>query len=225
MSLALSSLEESLEDVDILLNVHRRVTGGRRGRRGRDANVLNRSGIVLATAAWEAFLEDVAQEAFTFLMRKARTHAAFPNALKVRVVDTLLPQSEKLRFWALAGEGYKPLLRRECAMLRAGFHTPDSASYDDFLLRTVGLRGTSRKLGTRLSKPLDRFVELRHRIAHGRQQQPVRRAQVEKYRALLGKAANQVDGLVADAVEGALRRERPPATRRVGRPERLRPWD
>ncbi len=231
----LNRLKKSLEDIDILVRVHREVTGEGVGRRGREAAVLTRSGIVLATAAWEGYIEDVADEAFGFLRRKAESPDTFPNALKVKVVETL--QREKgseggkhLRFWTLAGDGYKPQLRKAFVELRNDFHTPDCKTCDKFLLNTSGLRRMSRNLG-QAARKLDRFIQMRHRIAHGRPQRQVRRTEMERFRTLLARAGEVVDDLVAATVERALRRERAQhqtrarmVGRRRGRPERLRPW-
>jgi hypothetical protein len=61
---ARNKLSNALKDVDELVKAHETVTGGGRGRpRQRQGAAISRAGIVLLAAAFEAFVEDLFEEA------------------------------------------------------------------------------------------------------------------------------------------------------------------
>ena len=69
--------EKNKADVDNLLLFHKETGGDEPGRRDKRLEVLNKSAIVLITAVWEAYCEDLAAE--------VNEHGA--AALRVLAVD------------------------------------------------------------------------------------------------------------------------------------------
>src|SRR4051794_4727474 len=106
----LSRLFENFADTNKLMDIHERLTGTERGRRW-DVDILNKSAIVLVVACWEAFLEDLAELAFTFMLSHAQTPAAFPNKVLVLAGRELRSASDERRIWELAGGGWQDVLK------------------------------------------------------------------------------------------------------------------
>jgi len=65
--------EGNVGEVKRILEIHREIAGKAPGRK-RDVEVLNKSAVVLLVACWEAFIEDLAEAAFDFLLANAKTH-------------------------------------------------------------------------------------------------------------------------------------------------------
>jgi RiboL-PSP-HEPN len=78
---AQKSLDANLMEIDRLLELHTLVGGPAKGRR-RGLEVLNKSAIVLITAYWEAYCEDIAAEALAHIVKHAKSSAVLPNELK-----------------------------------------------------------------------------------------------------------------------------------------------
>lgn len=240
MSRALSAFQVKLEDVDRLLHIHEQLTGTGAGRRGPEADVLNRSAMVLGIGAWEAYVEDLLLEAIEFLLRKAKSHEAFADGLKVRVSEFLTQKgsgSKPLSYWNLADDGYRKLLREEAEGLIEAFHTPSTQNVNGLFKKALGCKdviASSNKAGTTLAECLVK----RHEIAHGRTAAGVKKGEVRKFRRTLEDLSRVVDEHVADHVETTLRAEealhqkrrakrrgpKPKAKSKRGRPRKLRPW-
>jgi RiboL-PSP-HEPN len=87
---AQKSLDANLMEIDRLLELHTLVGGPAKGRR-RGLEVLNKSAIVLITAYWEAYCEDIAAEALAHIVKHAKSSAVLPNELKKpRALPTVL---------------------------------------------------------------------------------------------------------------------------------------
>lgn len=240
-SKASQKLSKNLKDLQFLLEIHTRETGERKGRRGPKANVLNRAGIVLGCAAWEAYVEDVCTESFDFLRKKILTEKAVPNGVKYAVVEKIKQQdgAKEVSYWKLVDERYRrDIMGQAVRSLVEDFHTPSCKNIDELFVKCVGIRDLMKTLGRRASR-LDTFVQLRHEIAHGTGVKRVYKKKVEDLRSLLEASAEKVDALTADHIEKLLRNERKEleeeAKRRPGRktirrgarrgrPEVLRPW-
>src|ERR1035438_1961739 len=78
--LYLSTFASNIAEVRRLVAIHERLTGKGPGRRV-DVETLNKSGIVLLVACWEAFVEDLADAAFEFLLTNASEHSVFPASV------------------------------------------------------------------------------------------------------------------------------------------------
>src|SRR5690348_3174204 len=67
----------NLSEVRRLVQIHAHLTGPKPGRR-HDVDILNKSGIVLAVACWEAYVEDLARQAYDAIAAAAATPTVFP---------------------------------------------------------------------------------------------------------------------------------------------------
>src|SRR5690348_11718165 len=101
----LQGLYDNFAEVRQLIDIHRRLTGKKRGRRvGTD--VVNACGIVLAVACWESFVEDLAALAFDFLLTNAGA-ASHSRKILALAGQPLLDSTDKRAIWQLSGDGWK----------------------------------------------------------------------------------------------------------------------
>lgn len=75
-------------DIDRLLRIHADIAGRSAGRKY-GVEVLNRSAIVLLTAMWEGYIEDVSAEALTHLVDNTSDPATLPLGLRQGVAREL----------------------------------------------------------------------------------------------------------------------------------------
>jgi hypothetical protein len=137
-----NTLTPLLLDVGDLIGAHEQ---GRTGQRGRQWNLagLNRSIVVMAVSAWEAYVEHVVVEA----------------------IEAMRPPNPPLGTWSA--------LKASAASARGRFNTPNPDNVKNFVRDHIGLDDvttswfwqgtTSTAARVRLSDVLN----LRHQIAHG----------------------------------------------------------
>lgn len=172
---ALRRLVLNLKDVAQLLNIHVRVTGSGAGRRF-GVEVLNRSALVLLVACWEAFVEDLAKEAFDAMLATAPDHKVFPNKVLALASKSLRSDNDARKVWKLAGDGWKTVLlaHRERVLGESvgKFNTPKSEKVQSLFTDLIGysdLCGQWSWQGMpsgRAKKRLDELVTRRGEIAH-----------------------------------------------------------
>ncbi len=75
----METLIANVGEVRRLLGIHERLTA-KKVRRREGVEVLNKSGIVLLVACWEAFVEDLAVPSFEALVAQARSQVSSPRA-------------------------------------------------------------------------------------------------------------------------------------------------
>jgi len=166
---------ENTNEVKRLLELHEKQTGTARGRRY-GVEVLNKSGIVLLTACWEAFVEDAASSAFEFILDKITEPSKLPKDVLKRIAKWVRDDKHELRPWDLASDGWrKVLLDYKTTMLHTHvsfFNTPKAGNVDALFGDLLGLDSMSENwtwINMSAQKAKDRlakYVELRGSIAH-----------------------------------------------------------
>lgn len=196
---ARDSFDESAKEVDRLLGIHTEIGGDTPGRKY-DLEVLNKSGIVLITAIWEGFCEDLASEGLDHIVTHATKPDQLPKELRKRIARELREDKNDLAVWDLAATGWKKYLKLRGQKLteerNRRLNTPRTSNIDDFFQRTLGIdnvssswywQGLSKAMA---KKKLDDFVTLRGAIAHrGKASHSCKKSHVKKY-------LNHVRGLV-----------------------------
>lgn len=139
--------------------------------------VLNRSAIVLTTAMWEGYIEDLAAEAVAHLVAHVASPQALPQALRKTVNAEIKDDPHHLSAWVLAGDGWKQHLQQRLAGYAGKdanrFNTPTSNGVKALYLRALEIPDVTDSWRWRgMSAPaarakLDAMVELRGDIAHG----------------------------------------------------------
>lgn len=196
---SLSSFILNIQDVERLIEIHRVLTGDARGRR-RNVEVLNKSAVVLLTACLEAFIEDLAEESFDFLLSTATTPDAIPDSVRTLASKPLAESKDERKVWELAGDGWKDVLANHRSFVIAryieGFNTPKPDKVDKLFKELIGLNSLSscwhwRKMSHQsASDYLTKLVEDRGSIAHRtRANQRINKDYVTGYRDFVYRVA------------------------------------
>lgn len=205
-SQARQAFERNCEDIERLLEIHGLIAGNQADRKNQ-VEVLNKASIVLITAIWEAYCEDIAAEGLEFLVRYAPDAGSLPKELQKQVAKELAADKDQLAMWRLAGDGWRPVLEKRLADIQAErnrrLNTPKTGQIDDLFMRALGIPAMSNywywqgvKVGLAGDK-LDKFVELRGSIAHrGAASGAVRKADVTEYYDLVKRLVARTGGNV-----------------------------
>jgi len=169
------AFDQNAQDAERLLEIHRDLGGDAKGRRFR-LEVLNKSAIVLITAIWEAYCEDIAAEALDHIVSNVPAGANLPKELKKRIAQEIKKDSNDLAMWGLADAGWRARVRSRLATLteerNRKLNTPKWENIDELFLSVIGLNDVSgawfwKKMSPQQArKKLDKYVSLRGAIAH-----------------------------------------------------------
>jgi hypothetical protein len=217
-SSAQKRFDENADDVARLLEIHSDLGGSKVGRRHR-LEVLNKSAIVLITAFWEAYCEDLAAEALDHIVGKAPNAGALPKELKKQIASELKAAPNEIAVWNLADAQWRTVLKARLANLAAQrnrkLNTPKSENIDQLFESAIGLNAVSDswkwgKLSPAKSRTkLDKYVTLRGEVAHrGSAATSCKKKDVLSFfshvQRLVSKTAGRVDGHVKAVTGTAL---------------------
>lgn len=160
-----------------LAEIHEEISGTGPGRRAKyDVEILNKSGIVLLVATWEAYVEDLATAAFDALFAAATTHDVFPAKVLTLAARELRSAADERRLWELAGTGWQAVLLRHRQTVLDRYvgtlNTPKPEQVDGLFAELIGLVDLSshwrwtKTTADQARKRLTELVELRGDIAH-----------------------------------------------------------
>lgn len=212
-SQARAAFDKNAQDVELLLQIHSDVGGDAKGRRF-GLEVLNKSAIVLLTAIWEAYYEDIATEALEHLIANVPSGSALPKELKKRIASDIKADQNELAMWDLADWGWKTRVQARLAALTAErnrrLNTPKTEQINELFASAIGVANVSdawrwkKMSATKAKDKLDKYVALRGAIAHrGGAAAGVKKAQVQDYfrhvKRLVGKTGGRINSHVKDA--------------------------
>jgi DNA-binding transcriptional MerR regulator len=208
-SKARQALTENLKDIETLLELHESQSGVAAGRRSASLEVLNKSGIVLVTAFWEAYCEDIAAEALEFIVENTATSDLLPKEIKKIVAKELKQKPDELAIWEISDQKWRDVLRVRLQTLQESrnrkLNTPKYENIDELFLTSIGLPNISKKwvwskklTYQKAQIKLDAFIELRGQIAHRGQTKDstVKKAQLVDYVEFVKQAAAKTGGSV-----------------------------
>lgn len=210
-SKAWKAFNQNADDVKRLLEIHSTLGGDAPGRRYR-LEVLNKSAIVLITAIWEAYCEDLAAEALNHLVNNVARGTDLPEDLK-RAIATEFKSKDahELAAWELADDGWKVRVKARLNALTEArnrrLNTPRAREIDELFSSAIGLQNVSaawkwhRMTSARAAQKLDTYVTLRGAIAHrGSSGGSVKKVQVADYyqhvREIASRTGGRVNGFV-----------------------------
>lgn len=209
-SKARKAFDANAEDIDRLLEIHRNLGGDSRGRRYQ-LEVLNKSAIVLITAFWEAYCEDLAAEALAHIVKHSKTASALSKEIKQQIARELESDKHDLAVWNLSDDGWRKVLRDRLARLQdernRRLNTPRAENIDALFLTAVGIAEVSkswkwhRMTIAQARNKLDRYVTLRGEIAHrGTALRSCTKSQVEDYFSFIKRVVAKTGGRVNSQV-------------------------
>lgn len=191
-SKARKAFDKNSKDVKRLLDLHKREGGTGYGRRY-GLEVLNKSAIVLITSYWEAYCEDLAEEALKIIVKYSNNSSTLPKELKKQISKELEKKKHELATWELADDGWRDVLSNRLDQMREQrnrkLQAPKTENIDQLFYEAVGVSQISsswrwgRKMNAKRARSkLDGFIELRGSIAHrGSAAKSVKKAQVTDY--------------------------------------------
>src|SRR5487761_296315 len=206
-SKAREAFDKNLADVARLLELHRQEASDSPGRKF-GLEVLNKSAIVLITSCWEAYCEDLAEEALNCIVEHAKDSNALSKEIKKIISKDIKKDDNELSVWDIADNKWRDVLRLRFQELKETrnrkLNTPKHKNIDDLFESAIGLSNVSKswlwakKLTVEKAREkLDRFVELRGAIAHrGKAETAISKAQVEDYLEFIKNAAAKTGGKV-----------------------------
>lgn len=174
-SSASARFEENCHDVERLLKIHKDLTGDARGRKW-NVEVLNKSAIVLTCAFWEAYIEDVVDEALGFLTSNVTDAGKLPVDIRKVVAKAVKDDKNELSPWSLAGDGWRAVLGANLAKAKAKYlgnwNSPKTVNVRSLFSDALGLADLPAEwkraylTAAESARRLDEFVALRGAIAH-----------------------------------------------------------
>ncbi len=213
-SKARKTFEKNAKDVSRLIEFHEQAGGVDRGRREKRLEVLNKSGIVLTCAVWEAYVEDLAGEVINHYVNHG-TADKLPQSLRESVAKDLKADTDKEAPWKLAGEGWQKELRSQLKKLQAqrnySLNTPKAAKVDEFFESSLGIADVSatwrwqNMTPARARTKLDDYVSLRGDIAHrSAAASSVQRNKVEDFRDHVERLVEATDIYINEQLRAAI---------------------
>lgn len=205
------AFRDSLEEVHELMLLHATLTGTGPGRRHK-VEVLNKSAILFMCASFEAFIENLATQAFDFIVSNSPSANKLPTPIRKLIAETIKADKNELKVWDLADSGWKVVAsqhKKSVIDKHIGhFNTPKHGNIESLLKSMVAFHGTEkgftwRNMRSKNSKDkLRAFVELRGTLAHGEKPAPkVRKAEVEKYLEFLAPLSVRLSNEICLHVE------------------------
>lgn len=163
------------KDVVRLWEIHEDVGGQGAGRK-RDVEILNRTAIVFITACWEAYVEDVAMEAFNLLLTGAKDSSAIPPKVQAFVGRRLVEAKNPQDVWRLADLRWRAEVTSYGNEVKekwvSTLNTPKSPQVNTLFEELLGIVNLSSHWhwgamsATRAAKKLDDYITVRGNIAH-----------------------------------------------------------
>lgn len=167
--------EKNAQDIERLPQVHANGSGDTQGRKFY-VEVLNKSAIVLITAFWEAYCEDLIAEAQNAVVTQNFVSKTIPESLKKQVAEELKKEPHDLAIWKLADFGWKTVrherLERYSEKPNRSLNSQNSANVIELFELTIGLTDMTvawkwKQMNVANAKEkLDLYVEFRGAIAH-----------------------------------------------------------
>src|SRR2546422_11022276 len=108
-SKAKQRFDQNKKDIDELWRILQTVAGEGVGRK-HGVDVLNRAAIVFVTACWESFIEDLATEAFDFMLSKVLSADKIPAKVRDHATKPLFDQKDSRKVWDIADAGWRAVL-------------------------------------------------------------------------------------------------------------------
>lgn len=152
-----------LKDVDRLIESHAELGHDGPGRHG--LGHITRSGVFLLCAAWELYLEELAQEVASFLADRAASPKDLPLGAQKELSKLVKNHSNELKPLELAGNGWERIYLGHVNEAIGKLNTPKSGPVDELYRRLLGWENPSTSW-TRGHIYINDFVEIRGDIAH-----------------------------------------------------------
>jgi len=166
-----NDFNKNLLDIKLLLTLNSKDIRSKHGG-PQKIEILNKSAIVLASTCWEAFIEDLASNAFDFMLSHADTPQMLPKAVLAAASSMLRAEKDERKIWDLAGDGWKVVLKTHSNSMISCLNTPSHKNIDGLFETLLGLKKLSTHwqwqgvTNRRALQRLDQLISTRGDIAH-----------------------------------------------------------
>jgi RiboL-PSP-HEPN len=210
-SQARGDFNDNYADIARLIEIHEELAGTGPGYK-HGVEVLNKSAVVLTSAVWEAFCEDLATEAVNHLVAKLSDPKKLPKALRKRIAAELENDVNELAVWDLAMNGWKTVLTSRAQTIadeRArALNTPKTKNIAELFEDAVGLTKVTSAWSWKgmsadqAGEKLDRLVTLRGDIAHrSKAADKIKKSAAKDFMEHVGRLVESTDNYVNNEVE------------------------
>ena len=175
MSTAYEKFYKTHTEVERLFDVHSQLTEGVKGRNRHLTKPVLKASIILMTSALEAFVEDLILESAEELLAAIDDPEQLPKLVKQDIIRRMDSGKDHLRWWLLAGDGWRKAYLDEVQHCCEGLNTPNSKNIRRLFKMTLGVDDVTEWWGWQGMRPsqaaakLDRLISLRGTLAHGRE--------------------------------------------------------
>ncbi len=171
----IDSLKTNFQEINRILEIHGEISGSGPGYK-HNVQVLNKSAVVLLLACWEAYIEDLAENSFNFMLSKSKQPNVFPDHVLAIAAKEIKKSNSDI--WKLANMGWKTIMEShkntilEKYTVQGAFNTPNPKNIDTLFSNLIGFTSISRTWYWRAmsidnsKKKLERLIDLRGSIAH-----------------------------------------------------------
>ncbi len=167
------------KEVDDLLDFHSRLRGTQgKGRSAANLEVLHKSAVVLLTACWESYVENILAESIELIARYLNDSSLLNDDLRKSIASTTsknlrINKNHDLYPWFFTGDGWRIILWEFAELKISELNTPDSANAKTIFALLLGIEditlswGRPAKSSPAAAEKLDNHLIDRHVIAHG----------------------------------------------------------
>lgn len=192
----LNNFFSNVTEANDLAKIHLEIAGKKPGRKDKKVQILNKSSIVLLTACWETYVEEVVSAGFEFLIENCEAHSNIPSSVLVKSSKQLKDDKDNSSIWKLAGDGWKDILKEYGNEILGQkidyFHVPRPDNIDTLYENLLGMKKVTshwkwKNMNNNAVKTkLNDFIDLRGSIAHKiKTDRNVWKKDVKEYRILL----------------------------------------
>lgn len=169
-SKSFNNYHDNLKSVYRLFEAHDIVKGSKKGKKAIDH--FTKSIILILSASWESYIEEVIIESVTFLTKKINDPSNLPEKVKVSFVEYV--KSDSSRVLRVAGFGWKELLIESASVEtlgddsqgKWGLNTPKPHKIDTLFRNLLGYEEPLSKDWRYSQDEIRKFIELRGIFAH-----------------------------------------------------------
>lgn len=193
-SAARKRFQNSQKDVNQLSALHQRLKPGPGpGAPKVGASALNRASIVFICSLWEAYCEDLAEEAVAHITSALTDPSVLSDGTKHSLATSCVEP------WDLAGDAWQLKLAEHVKSKVEKLNTPKTENIDNLFSTGAGLSGVSKgwkwqnSTPAKARKKLDELVSLRGALAHGQEETAVLKSDVTDALALVEHLVSATD--------------------------------
>ncbi|HQU81656.1 MAG TPA: HEPN domain-containing protein [Pyrinomonadaceae bacterium] len=191
-----------LDDVTKLTEAHNLFSRGTRGRK--QLGYITRSGIVMLSAAWERYNEDLLLECIKFIAHNISDATVLPEDIRRTLSHRIKNDKHELKPIELTGNGWKKVWFDYAQEKVLNLHNPKSVELDKLFKEYLGLDNPNySKLWLKNSVlKVDKFIETRGAVAHrGRDIDYVRFNFLQQQIELIRLNTIQIDSEIANYLQ------------------------